>query len=82
MYVEKAAKMMSVRKFVSKMLMKLTTGGVLLIGGITENDVKVHDTIYKLSTLEDDWKELPQKLHTPRFGHTAFFVPDSLVNCN
>ncbi len=57
-------------------------GGVLLIGGFTEKDIKVHDTIYKLSSLEDDWKELPKKLKTPRFGHTAFFVPDNVVNCN
>jgi hypothetical protein len=55
-------------------------GGVLLVGGF--NGEKVLNSILRLSTSNDVWKKMPQKLKTPKFGHTAFFVPNSVANCN
>jgi len=55
-------------------------GGVLLVGGLRDND-KVLDSILKLSSSSDDeWEKLPAKLSQPRFGHVAFMVPN-IANC-
>ena len=58
------------------------SGGVLLVGGFSQEDGNVLDTILRLSASNGDWELLPQTLETPRFGHTAFFVPNKVVNCN
>lgn len=58
-------------------------GSVLLVGGLSRENNRILDKIFKLSTSEDDhWELLPQKLATPRFGHTAFFVPNNVAQCN
>jgi hypothetical protein len=57
-------------------------GSVLLVGGQVDGG-KVLDTILRLSSSEDKaWELLPQKLATPRYGHAAYFVPNSVADCN
>jgi hypothetical protein len=59
------------------------TGGVILIGGYT--DVYDHtDTLFQLPHGGQDavWTELKQKLKIRRWWHTAFLVPDNVVDCS
>ena len=60
-------------------------GGVILVGGsfseITYEDS--YDTLWRLSDVGPNaaWIKMKQKLKTPRYGHVAFFIPDSLTSC-
>jgi hypothetical protein len=56
-------------------------GGVILVGGFSEH--AAIDTLWRLSDVGPDaaWMRLKQKLKTPRFGHVAFYIPDSLTSC-
>jgi N-acetylneuraminic acid mutarotase len=58
-------------------------GGVVLIGG-RSSSVSNLDTIYQLPHGGQDvaWTKMEQKMITGRNQHTAFLVPDSLVDCS
>jgi hypothetical protein len=58
-------------------------GGVVLIGGQSSSFVKL-DTLYQLPHGGQDavWTKMEQKMDTGRFRHTAFLVPDILVDCS
>jgi hypothetical protein len=58
-------------------------GGVVLIGGRLSSKLKL-DTIYQLSHGGQDavWTKMEQKMNTGKYLHTAFLVPDNIVNCN
>jgi hypothetical protein len=62
------------------------TGGVILIGGQKSlGDTSVNlDTLYQLPHGGEDavWTKMEQKLKFERFWHTAFFVPDNVVDCS
>jgi hypothetical protein len=57
-------------------------GGVVLIGGYSPS-IGSLDTLYQLPHGGKDavWTELKQKLKTKRQAHTAFLVPDNIVEC-
>jgi hypothetical protein len=54
-------------------------GGVVLIGGVNNLD-----TLYQLPHGGQDavWTKMEQKMKTGRFDHTAFMVPDNIVDCS
>ncbi len=57
-------------------------GGVVMIGGEAE---KIDSTkLYQLSHGGNDavWTEMKQKLTVGRSRHTAFLIPDNIVNCS
>ena len=54
--------------------------GIYLIGGYSIVEGYL-DKIFYLAHAEANWQELPQKLQTKRYYHTAFFVPDEITNC-
>jgi hypothetical protein len=58
-------------------------GGVVLIGG-QSSSVGNLDTLYQLSHGGQDavWTKMEQKMKTGRFEHTAFLVPDNIVDCS
>jgi hypothetical protein len=58
-------------------------GGVVLIGG-ESSPVDNLDTLYELPHGGQDavWTKMEQKMKTGRWGHTAFLVPDNLVDCS
>ncbi len=58
-------------------------GGVVLIGG-ESSSVNDLDTLYKLPHAGRDavWTKMQQKLKTGRSEHTAFLVPDNIVECS
>jgi hypothetical protein len=58
-------------------------GGVVLIGGWSSS-VGNLDTLYQLPHGGQDavWTKMEQKMKTGRYEHTAFLVPDNLVNCS
>jgi hypothetical protein len=58
-------------------------GGVVLIGGRTSS-VDSLDTLYILQHGGQDsvWTKMEQKLKTGRRYHTAFMVPDNIVDCS
>jgi hypothetical protein len=58
-------------------------GGVVLIGGLSSS-VGYLDIFYELPHGGQDavWSKMEQKMETGRWGHAAFFVPDSLVDCS
>jgi hypothetical protein len=56
------------------------SNGIYLIGGRSAIGDQL-DSIFYLSHAESEWQELPQKLPTGRYHHTAFFVPDEVANC-
>jgi N-acetylneuraminic acid mutarotase len=58
-------------------------GGVVLIGGLSSSFVNL-DTLYQLSHGGQDtvWTKLEQKMKTGRQDHTAFMVPDNIVDCS
>ena len=64
-------------------MVEMSDGSVVLVGGITD-DVSGIDGLYQLDNAgpDSDWRKLPQKLQTGRYGHTAFLVPDEITNCN
>jgi hypothetical protein len=58
-------------------------GGVVLIGGLTSsNDLLLN--LYQLPNAGRDaaWTMMDQKLKTGTFFHTAFLVPDNVVDCS
>jgi len=59
------------------------TGGVILVGGESENDPYLQ-TLFRLSHAGDDaeWVEMPQKLKDGRSRHTSFLVPDDITSCS
>ncbi len=58
-------------------------GGVVLIGGYSPSDV-ILDTLYQLPHGGQDavWTKMEQKMKTGRQEHTAFLVPDDVVDCS
>ncbi len=58
-------------------------GGVFLIGGYLPSDGTL-DTLYQLPHGGQDvlWIKMEQKLKTKRIQHTAFLVPDNIVDCS
>jgi hypothetical protein len=58
-------------------------GGVVLIGGYSP-DVGYLDTLYHLPHGGQDavWTKMEQKMNTGRNAHTAFLVPDNIVDCS
>ncbi len=58
-------------------------GGVFLIGG-ESSAIPYLDTLYQLPHGGKDavWTKMEQKLTTGRFQHTAFLVPDNVVECS
>ncbi len=61
------------------MLMKLTKGGVILIGGYT--DTYHLDSLYQLSDIATEWKLMKQTLKIARSYHSAILIPDEVTNC-
>jgi len=55
--------------------------GIYLIGGYSTG-LGILDKIFYLPNAEAKWQELPQKLKTKRYYHTAFFVPDDITSCH
>jgi hypothetical protein len=55
------------------------TGGVLMIGGLNNDNVRV-DTLYSLTSITGPW-ELIGRLDVPRSLHWSFFVPDDQLPC-
>jgi hypothetical protein len=58
-------------------------GGVVLIGGESSSFANL-DTLYKLPHGGQDaiWTKMEQKMKTGKFAHTAFLVPDNIVDCS
>jgi hypothetical protein len=58
-------------------------GGVVLIGGESQS-VSNLDTLYQLPHGGQDavWTNMEQKMQTGRRQHTAFLIPDNLVDCS
>ena len=58
-------------------------GGVVLIGGDSQS-VGTLDTLYQLPHGGQDavWTKMEQKMKTGREQHTAFMVPDNIVDCS
>jgi hypothetical protein len=58
-------------------------GGVVLIGGESSSVGKL-DTLFQLphGGNEAVWTKIEQKMNTGRFRHTAFLVPDNIVDCS
>ncbi len=58
-------------------------GGVVLIGGDSSSE-DILDTLYQLSHGGHDavWTKMVQKIKTGRYWHTAFLVPDNIVDCS
>jgi N-acetylneuraminic acid mutarotase len=58
-------------------------GGIVLIGGESSSAGRL-DTLYQLSHGGQDavWTKMEQKMKTGRNEHTAFLVPDNIVDCS
>jgi hypothetical protein len=58
-------------------------GGVVLIGG-KSSSVSNIDTLYHLPHVGQDavWTKMEQKVKIGRYHHTAFLVPDNIVDCS
>ncbi len=58
-------------------------GGVVLIGGQSSSAYNL-DTLYQLPHGGQDavWIKMEQKMQTGRKDHTAFLVPDNVVDCS
>ncbi len=58
-------------------------GGVILIGG-ESSTVDNLDTLYQLphGGLDAVWTKMEQKMNTGRYAHTAFLIPDNIVDCS
>jgi hypothetical protein len=64
-------------------------GGVVLIGGVVFNPRAspthhIEDTLLQLPHGGKDalWREVEQKMAIGRNLHTAFLVPDNIVDCS
>ena len=66
----------------SSQMIEDQNGGVVLIGGVSMSDTL--DTLYQLPHGGKDavWTKMEQKLKTKRERHTAFLVPDNIVDCS
>lgn len=62
----------------SSALVEDADGGVVLIGGFGDGKEAVK-TLYRLSHAEGEWVKMTQELKTPRWFHSAFFIPDDLT---
>ena len=64
-------------------LLEEPSGSILLIGGQRSSPYVTSD-IFRLPHAGEDaeWELLPQRLQTARRYHTAFFVPDEIVDCS
>jgi hypothetical protein len=58
-------------------------GGIFLIAGYSSS-VGILDTLYQLPHGGQDavWTKMEQKMNTGRRDHTAFMVPDNIVDCS
>ncbi len=58
-------------------------GGVVLIGGFSSS-VGILDTLYQLPHGGQDavWTKMEQQMKFGRQSHTAFLVPDNIVDCS
>jgi hypothetical protein len=58
-------------------------GGVVLIGGYSSPGGNL-DTLYQLPHGGEDalWTKMEQKMNTGRSEHTAFLVPENIVDCS
>jgi hypothetical protein len=67
----------------SSQMVEDQNGGIILIGGYSSSKEKF-DTLYQLphGGLDAAWTKLEQKLKTGRYFHTAFLVPDHIVDCS
>jgi hypothetical protein len=67
----------------SSQMVEDQNGGVVLIGG-TSSSVYNLDTLYQLPHGGQDavWTKMEQMMKTGRYWHTAFLVPDNLVDCS
>jgi hypothetical protein len=63
-------------------MVEYQNGGAVLIGGWSSSADRL-DTLYQLSHGGKDavWTKMEQKMKTGRRGHTAFMVPDNIVDC-
>jgi hypothetical protein len=61
-------------------------GGIVLIGGESSSAGTLYqlDTLYQLPHGGQDavWTKMEQKMKTGRLYHTAFLVPDNIVDCS
>ncbi len=64
-------------------MVEVQNGGVVLIGGLSSSE-DILDTLYKLPHAGWDafWTKMEQKMNTGRQAHTAFLVPDNIVDCS
>jgi hypothetical protein len=64
-------------------MVEYQNGGVVLIGGYSSSAGNL-DTLYQLPHGGQDavWTKMEQKMQKGRNLHTAFLVPDSLVDCS
>jgi hypothetical protein len=64
-------------------MVEVQNGGVVLIGGLSSSE-DILDTLYKLPHAGWDafWTKMEQKMKTGRHLHTAFLVPDNIVDCS
>jgi len=58
------------------------TGGVIVIGGNHDHGGFSSNTLYRLANLESNWVKLNVALSDGHELHTAFLIPDSVVDCN
>ncbi len=67
----------------SSQMVEDQNGGVVLIGGYSPVVVNL-DTLYHLPHGGQDavWTKMEQKMNTGRGYHTAFMVPDNIVDCS
>ena len=54
--------------------------GIVLVGG--QSGHTLLNTIYYLPNVNANWKEMTQKLVTPRRYHNAFLVPTLITSCS
>ena len=55
------------------------TGGVLYVGGYSGSFTNI---IFRLRHAKAQWETLASTIATPRMWHSAFLVPNDLVNCH
>ncbi len=67
----------------SSQMVEDQNGGVVLIGGGTSSGGNL-DTLYQLSHGGQDaaWTKIDQRMKTGRWKHTAFLIPDNIVDCS
>jgi hypothetical protein len=70
--------------FSSSQMVEDQNGGVILIGGFS---YVLFDTLYQLyqlphGGLDAVLTKMEQKMNTERRDHTAFLVPDNIVDCS